>query len=270
MTIDLDRPYPLSEQQVAQFRRDGFIKLKDVFNADELRRYGDEITRLTIALNTQTTPLEDRSTYGRAFLQVMNLWEQGGLAREFVFGKRLAGLAAALLQVDGVRLYHDQSLYKEPGGGITPAHADQYYWPVGSDRTVTAWVPLQAVLQEMGPMAFFAGSQDVAFGRDLGISDDSERQITANMEAQGLPVVDAPFALGEVSFHLGRTFHRAGPNRSTQPRSVMTVIYMDRDMRLKAPENEYQQADWEQWCPGAKIGEVIDTPKNPVLFERAA
>ena len=270
MTIDLDRPYPLSDEQVARFRRDGFIKLKDVFNADELHHYGQEITWLTIALNTQTTPLEQRSTYDRAFLQVMNLWEQGGPVREFVYGKRLAGLAAALLQVDGVRLYHDQSLYKEPGGGITPAHADQYYWPVDSDRTVTAWVPLQAVPQEMGPLAFFAGSQEVEFGRDLGISDDSERQITANMEAEGFPVVDTPFALGEVSFHLGWTFHRAGPNRSTQPRSVMTVIYMDRDMQLKAPENHMQQADWERWCPGARIGEVIDTPRNPVLFERTA
>jgi len=269
VAIDLDRPYALTERQIADFRRDGFIRLKDMFNADELRHYGEEITRLTIALNTQTLPLEERSTYDRAFLQVMNLWEQGGLAREFVFGKRLAGLAAALLQVDGVRLYHDQSLYKEPGGGFTPAHADQFYWPLASDRSITAWVPLQAVPMDMGPLAFYAGSQCEEFGRDLEISDESERAITANLDAQGFRVVDEPFALGEVSFHLGWTFHRAGPNRSAQPRSVMTVIYMDRDIRLKAPANKMQQADWERWCPGAVAGEIIDTPKNPVLFERA-
>lgn len=270
MAIDIDSPYPLNDEQVARFRRDGYIRLKDVFDADTLRHYGEEISRLTIALNTQTVPLEERSTYDKAFLQVMNLWRQGGRAREFVFGKRLAGIAAALLQVEGVRLYHDQSLYKEPGGGITPAHADQYYWPLASDRCVTAWVPMQAVPQEMGPLAFFAGSQSVEFGRDLGISDDSEREITANMEAQGFPVVDQPFDLGEVSFHLGWTFHRAGANRSTTPRSVMTVIYMDRDMRLKAPENHMQQNDWDTWCPGAVVGEVIDSAINPVLFERAA
>jgi ectoine hydroxylase-related dioxygenase (phytanoyl-CoA dioxygenase family) len=267
MAIDLDRPYPLTAQQIADYRRDGFIKLKQVFNADELAHYGAEITRLTIALNTQTKPLEERSTYDRAFLQVMNLWCESETVREFVFGKRLAGLAAALMEVDGVRLYHDQSLYKEPAGGITPAHADQYYWPLDSDRTITAWVPLQAVPQDMGPLAFFAGSQHVEFGRDLGISDESEHAITANMEAQGFRVVDEPFDLGEVSFHSGWTFHRAGPNRSTQPRSVMTVIYMDRDMRLKAPDNHMQQADWERWCTGAVVGEVIDTPKNPLLFE---
>lgn len=267
MHIDLDTPYPLDDARIERFRRDGFIRLKDVFDAQTLQHYGREITQLTIARNTQTKPLEERSTYDRAFLQVMNLWRQGGPAREFVFGKRLAGIAAALLEVDGVRLYHDQSLYKEPGGGFTPAHADQYYWPLASDRCVTAWVPLQAVPRDMGPLAFFAGSQAEEFGRDLGISDESERAITAAMETHGFPVVDAPFDLGEVSFHLGWTFHRAGPNRSTKPRSVMTVIYMDHDMRLKAPENHMQQADWDTWCPGAVIGEIIDTPLNPVLYE---
>lgn len=270
MTIDLDRSYAVSREHIAAFRHDGFLRLKSVFNAEELRFYGEEITRLTIALNTQTVPLEERSTYDRAFLQIMNLWEQSGRAREFVFGKRLAQIAADLLGTEGVRLYHDQSLYKEPGGGITPAHADQYYWPLETDRTVTAWVPLQAVPQEMGPLGFFAKSQRVEFGRDLGISDESERAITADMERHGFRLVDAPFDLGEVSFHLGWTFHRAGANRTDRPRSVMTVIYMDRDMRLKAPSNHMQQADWERWCPGATIGEVIDTPINPVLFERAA
>lgn len=270
MAIDIDSAYPLTGDQVARFRRDGFIRLKDVFDADTLAHYGAQITRLTIALNRQTVPLEERSTYDKAFLQVMNLWTQDPVAKEFVFGRRLAGIAAALLQVEGVRLYHDQSLYKEPAGGITPAHADQYYWPLDSDRCITAWVPLQAVPRDMGPLAFFAGSQHVEFGRDLGISDESERAITANMEAHGFPIVDEPFDLGEVSFHLGWTFHRAGPNRSQAPRSVMTVIYMDRDIRLKAPENHMQQADWDTWCTGATIGEIIDTPKNPVLFEAAA
>lgn len=56
-----------------------------------------------------------------------NLWQHSERAHELVFSRRLAQIAAELLRVDGVRLYHDQALYKEPGGGITPWHADQYY-----------------------------------------------------------------------------------------------------------------------------------------------
>ena len=88
------------------------------------------------------------------------------IERWFVLGKRLGRIAAELLNVTGVRLYHDQSLYKEPDGGMTPAHADQYYWPFASDRAVTAWIPLQAVPRDMGPLAFFAGSHRFENGRN--------------------------------------------------------------------------------------------------------
>jgi ectoine hydroxylase-related dioxygenase (phytanoyl-CoA dioxygenase family) len=266
--IDIDSPYRLPDDAVARFADQGFIKLRDVLSPATLRHFGAEITRLTVALATQHLPLAERSTYDKAFLQVMNLWQASATVREFVLGRRLGRIATELLGVNGVRLYHDQSLYKEPGGGITPAHADQYYWPLASDRVATAWIPLEAVPLHKGPLGFFARSQQVEFGRDLGISDESERQITGHLEAAGFEFREEPFELGDVSFHLGWTFHRAGVNASTEPRSVMTVIYMDAAMRLKQPVNRMQHADWQRWCPGATIGDPITTRLNPLIFER--
>ena len=49
-------------------------------------------------------------------------------------------------------------------------------------------------------------------------------------------------------------------------RKVMTVIFMDENMVLKAPENENQAHDRDTWCPGARVGEVIETPLNPDSF----
>ncbi|MBX9882933.1 MAG: phytanoyl-CoA dioxygenase family protein [Sphingomonas sp.] len=269
MSDPLDAPYPLDPLVIDRFREQGFIRLKQVLPADLLADYGAEITRLTLALNTETRPLAERDTYDRAFLQVMNLWRHSEKVRRFVFGKRLAGIAARLIGAEGVRLYHDQSLYKEPSGGITPAHADQYYWPFASDKTVTVWIPLQPVPPEMGPLAFFAGSHREAFGRDLPISDESEAAITAAMEARAFPLDEAPYDLGEASFHLGWTFHRAGANRAATPRSVMTMIYFDRDMRVAAPANMMQANDLATWLPGVQPGEPAASPLNPVLFEAA-
>lgn len=269
MTDPIDTPLALDAETIARFRAQGFVRLKQVLPSDVVRAHGREITRLTLALNTQTLPLAERSTYDRAFLQVMNLWRRSDAVRRFVFGKRLAGIAAQLLGVAGVRLYHDQSLYKEPLGGITPAHADQYYWPFASDRCVTAWVPLQPVPVEMGPLAFYAGSHREAFGRDLPISDESEAAITRMMENRGFRLDDAPFDLGDVSFHAGWTFHRAGANRSDRPRSVMTMIYMDRDMAVAEPANAMQSTDLATWLPGVRPGEIAASPINPVLYEVA-
>lgn len=266
MALDIESAYPLSRAQIDSFRTNGFIKLKNVLSPETIDRYGSEITRLTIDRCTQSESLAERNTYGKAFLQVMNLWEVSDRVRELVLSRRLGRIAAEILEVDGVRLFHDQSLYKEPGGGITPAHADQYYWPLATDRTVTAWIPLQAVPQEMGPLAFFAGSQGVEFGRELSISDESERQISQNMQAHGFRMVDEPFEVGEVSFHLGWVFHRAGANVSNRPRSVMTIIYMDQNMRLVDPKHDYQRENWEMWCPGSRLGQIIATPKNPLIY----
>jgi ectoine hydroxylase-related dioxygenase (phytanoyl-CoA dioxygenase family) len=267
--VDIDSPYALPPEAVRQFNAQGFIKLREVFSAQTLGYYGDEITRLTLALASQDVPLEQRNTYDRAFLQVTNLWESSSRVLEFVLGKRLGLIAALLLGTEGVRLYHDQSLYKEPGGGITPAHCDQSYWPLATDRVATAWIPLDAVPLIKGPLGFYARSQAVEHGRNLAISDQSEQEITRNLEKQGFTFCEEPFDLGEVSFHLGWTYHRAGPNRSADPRSVMTIIYMDSDMRLKEPGNYMQVKDAADWCPGAVVGERIETHKNPLIYRRA-
>ena len=74
--------------------------------------------------------------------------------------------------------------------------------------------------------------------------------------------------IGEISFHSGWIFHRAGANVTDQMRKVMTVIYMDKDMVLKAPDNANQDNDWKTWCPGAQIGAVIQTPLNELIYSK--
>ena len=264
----LDEPFHLSPAQIDFFREHNFIKLKQVFPPDVLEHYGQVISQKVRELSTQHLPMQERDTYGKAFLQIMNIWTKSEEVKRFVFGKRLARIATELMGTRGVRMYHDQALFKEPGGGFTPWHADQYYWPLANDNTVTAWVPMQSVPLEMGPLEFSAGSQRIPLGRNLNISDDSEAYIQKTLRINDFEHVVEPFELGEVSFHSGWIFHRAGANLTDQMRQVMTVIYMDKDMKLKAPENPNQQNDWETWCPGARIGEVVETAINPVVFER--
>ena len=194
-SLDLDTPYTLDPAQIAFYREHGYVKLKNVLTPEILAHYGPEITRLVKELNTQNVPMEERSTYNKAFLQIQNLWTHSDAVREFAFSRRLARIAAELMGVTGVRMYHDQALYKEPGGGVTPWHADQYYWPVDSDQTITAWIPLLALPREMGPLAFSPDTHRMSFGRDLGISDESEQKLGDVL--RGNPLDDTPFDLGE-------------------------------------------------------------------------
>ena len=261
----IDTRLTIAPQVTDRFKRDGFVHLKSVFSQAEIDYWRHLVAEVVRERNTESRPLESRDTYGKAFLQTMNLWEVDERVRSLVFSKRLASIACDLLEVDGVRLYHDQALFKEARGGHTPWHADQYYWPLASSRTVTAWLPLVDVPLEMGPLSFARGSHRFETGRTLAISDESETTLGELLARQGFEQVETAFEAGDVSFHLGWTYHRAGANHTDSERSVMTMIYMDQDMRLKTPENEHQSRDRSRWCPQVDVGEICDSRLNPVL-----
>jgi len=260
--------YELTKDQLDFYQQNRYIKLKQVLNKETLEFFNTAITARVNKMNTVTASIAERSTYGKAFLQLFNLWREDEVVKQLIFSKRLAKIAADLMQTQGIRLYHDQALFKEGGGGITPWHADQYYWPLETDKTVTAWIPLQATPLQLGPLEFSAGSHQVIEGRELEIGDESETAMQQRLRVTDFKHVIEPFDAGEISFHSGWVFHRAGANTTDQMRKVMTIIYMDRDMKLKQPENNNQVNDWNTWCPGATVGEVIDSPINPVLFSR--
>jgi ectoine hydroxylase-related dioxygenase (phytanoyl-CoA dioxygenase family) len=262
----LNTPYSLKQEQVDFYQKNRFIKLKEVLNLETIQFYNEVISKQVNEMNQEQTALEDRTTYGKAFLQLFNLWTENPIIKELIFSKRIAKIASELMEVKGVRLYHDQALFKEGGGGITPWHADQYYWPLESDKTITAWIPLQETTLEMGPLEFSAGSHTIVEGRELEIGDESEELIQKKLRVTDFKHVIEAFDIGEISFHSGWVFHRAGANTTNEMRKVMTIIYMDKDMLLKNPDNKNQIHDWNTWCPGAKIGEIINSPINPVLY----
>lgn len=266
--MNLDSAFELNQEQIDFYQKNRYIKLKNVFDGETLAYYGAKISEKVNEINTNKKPIDTRDTYGKAFLQIFNLWREDETIKEFVMSSRLGKIAADLMQTDGARIYHDQALFKEGGGGITPWHADQYYWPLATDKTITAWIPLQEIPLEMGPLEFSAGSHAIVEGRELAISDDSENLIAQKLKVTDFKHIIEPFDLGEVSFHSGWVFHRAGVNQTEKMRKVMTVIYMDKDMILKEPENENQKKDWEVWCPDAKIGEIINTEMNPIIYQR--
>jgi ectoine hydroxylase-related dioxygenase (phytanoyl-CoA dioxygenase family) len=266
LSRELNDTYSLPQSAINFYREKGYVKLKQVLSADVLSYYGEIITDWVFKLNKLTKPMEERTTYEKAFLQIMNLWLENEEIKEFVFSKRLARIAAELMGVDGVRLYHDQALYKEATGGITPWHADQFYWPLSNPNTVTVWIPLQAVPLNMGPLAFAESSQNLEAGRDKEISDESEKVLAQALTQFNLN--ETAFELGEVSYHSGWTYHRAGSNVSGRPRKVMTMIYMDKDIRVVEPNSPQRTNDWKTWLDSKPFGSVADGKLNPVIYQK--
>ena len=261
----LNETYPLSAEQVAFFQENGFIRLKNVLPPEVLAHYERIISNRVFAENNLAdVPMEERDTYQKAFIQIINIWTRDETAKEFVFSRRLAGIASQLLGCEHIRLYHDQALYKEPFGGFTPWHADQYYWPLEKLNTCTVWIPFQETPLEMGPLAFAEKSQYYTGGRGLEISDESERVLGEEM--QMYQYNEEPYELGEVSFHYGWTYHRAGANQTAKPRNVMTMIYTDDENLVMEPIRQEQINDRNNFLPNTQAGDYPRTSLNPLLY----
>jgi ectoine hydroxylase-related dioxygenase (phytanoyl-CoA dioxygenase family) len=118
----------------------------------------------------------------------------------------------------------------------------------------------------MGPLQFCIGSQKLLANRDLEISDASEEKIGKSLSVY--PKDETPYDLGEVSFHSGWTFHRAGPNRTNDMRAVMTMIMIADGVRHQ-PQRDNQRGEAERFLPGIAVGEVIASPLNPIMYSQA-
>ena len=198
MTIDelptLTDRYEIRPEQTAAFDRDGHLLLRSVATPGEAAAYRAVITRAALRRNNENRPIEQRDTYGKAFLQIMNLWRHDPAVAQFVLSARFAGVAAALLGTEHVRLYHDQALFKEPGGGHTPWHQDAVYWPIDGTRCVTMWMPLGDITPDMGGMSFASGTNTAGALGEAVISDESDQHFDALVRDRGI-IVQRPVAM---------------------------------------------------------------------------
>jgi len=267
----LDSPYPVEPSAVERYQRDGFIRLNAVCSPEEVAAYRASITLHTEEFAKTAPPMEQRDTYGKAFIQYMNLWTRHEDVARFTLARRFAGIAGELMGVDGVRLYHDQALYKEPGGGHTPWHQDQQYWPLDGVRCCTLWMPLVDCPADMGSMRFARGSQQLGYLGNIDISDNSETYLEELVRSRGYPIDEAgDMRAGDATFHNGWTIHGAPGNRSaTQTREVMTIIFMEDGGRVTEPDHAARVSDLANWLPGLAPGDIAASPLNPLLWTRS-
>jgi hypothetical protein len=257
---------PNSEEHSANLWRDGHVLIPNLISKERLAPYRSAITAAVNHHSVEDRDLDDRDTYGKAFLQTTNLWTKDDTVKGFVFDTHFAQTAANLLGVEKVRLYHDQALFKEPGGGHTPWHQDKFYWPLDTDKMVTMWMPLVDADEEMGLIRFASGSHKHGAVKSVEISDESEAFYSEYISQHEF-IINGPsrMSAGDATFHLGWTIHSATANLSSRMREVMTVIYFADGALITEPTDEFQRADLAAWFPGQKPGEVAGSLLNPML-----
>ncbi|HVX26056.1 MAG TPA: phytanoyl-CoA dioxygenase family protein [Parafilimonas sp.] len=264
---DINNQIKVQEENIKEFREKGHTLTRGLLSKEEVEAYHEVIRNAAEKYNTEKRKMEDRDTYGKAFLQVMNLWRNDDAVKKFVMSKRFAKVAAELLGVKNVRIYHDQALYKEPGGGPTPWHQDQYYWPVDTTNTITMWMPLVDITIDMGMLTFASGSHKNGSVFNYEISDKSESEFDRYVNENKFEISRATtMKAGDATWHYGFTIHNAPGNQSQTMREVMTIIYLADDARITTPKNKWQENDLKTWLDSKPVGSLADSELNPLVL----
>ncbi len=265
-TIPLESEFVLTREKVDTYRKDGHVLLRGVASSAETQACRPRFQHV-VKEATSRRDIQGRiDDYSSLFLQVTNVWRLDDQLRDFIFAKRFAKIAAELMGVQGVRLYHDQALFKPAGGKATPWHQDQFYWPLATSHTITMWLPLIDAPRTMGTMSFASGSHLDGPLVDISISEQSHKLFERLIAERRFPIVSYDMRAGDATFHAGWTVHSAHANNSDQVREVITVIYYADGTTLMDPDNEFRKADLRVFHPGQQPGELAASALNPLLY----
>lgn len=256
-----------SQEQVETFRRDGFVVIPDLLSDDELHRFGEAVDAAVAGrMAWDSRQLAEKTRYEQSFQQCLNLWEDHPDVRPLTFHPRITAAAGRLLGVPALRLWHDQALYKEPGGRPTDAHHDQPYWPIRETDTITAWIPFDGSRLDAGAMGYVPGSHRFGVRKFVNIFfEEQPYDLIKGPEARGVEPIFIEVPRGGVAFHHGLTFHVATANSSPRTRRVHTMIFFrDGSTRgSKLPHPCVERA-------GIGIGDRIESAVTPLAWPRPA
>lgn len=258
---------PATEEDVRRYREDGFVCFPRFFDADAVARLRASIDAAIASHRERIVGAEKGGRYSedyeRVFNQMVNLWTDNPVAKEFTFDGRLGETARRLAGCDKIRLYHDHAMVKPAGqqSKETNWHQDAPYWPMDPVGSLSAWIAVDNVSLDNGCLHFVPGSH--RYGKleavKLGVEGES---IVDKMQQRGYEVAQPqPIEMeaGGVTFHHGCNFHYAGPNTTAAPRRAFAIIFIPDYVRFTGGSEAAGAGDQMQ------AGGPWDHPLHPVL-----
>lgn len=266
--------------EIASYRQNGFLAIPDLLDADELAHWREAVDQAVAERGDQTfavpTGQDERKVatkaegaardyYDKVFTQRVNLWQTSAAMRELMVDHRLGRLAADLAGVDGIRIWHDQALIKQPYANYTAFHLDVPFWSFTTPDALSIWVALDDATLENGCLYYVPGSHKAQKYENVDIGPDLGALFDVYPDWKDVAAVPCPVPAGGACFHNGLTFHGAGANMTPGRRRAMTCGYMPDGCTFNGQPN-ILPADY---LATLSVGDVLDNDEqNPLLYRR--
>ncbi|WP_108424482.1 phytanoyl-CoA dioxygenase family protein [Flagellimonas amoyensis] len=269
--------YTLTNDQIQSYRSNGFLILEDFLTPDETKYWRDTIDLAVKNRKGRKFPhsevktgesdgINDNAEYfGKVFDQIVNLWMTDDKVKELMLDKRIGKMACQLADVDGIRVWHDQSLVKQPWGNPTAWHLDTPFWSFEHKEALSIWVALEDVTLQNGCMYFLPGTQLETEFTEPGIGSNMDDVFRTYPKFRTNNPVPAVIKAGSCTFHNGLTIHAAGVNMTPNTRKAMTCAYMPDGSVFNGKKNVLP----EDYFNSLTIGDLLNNEaQNPLIYHK--
>jgi phytanoyl-CoA hydroxylase len=266
----------LSRKQIEAYQRDGVLVYRGFMSGGEvdaligaieeaIPRMGTDVVAGNKDFGMAPPPGSD-DYYANVFLQRVNLWKVSEPVKKIFLGPALGEMVSRLAGVQGMRVWHDQTLQKQPWANPTAWHLDNPFWSFHSRQAISIWIALDDATIANGCMCYLPGTHETAeFGRNNGIGTDFGGLFKAYPEWRKMTPLVATMKRGDCGFHNGLTAHGAGPNMTPGYRRAMTCAYMPDGSTFNGVNKNILPTDYFQTL---KPGDVLaNDALNPVVWK---
>jgi len=219
----------LTQEQIEQFDRNGFLPAGPMLTAQEL-------AEVRVAYDGIFAATEKPSTYRNlgqkegeehaegAVLQIIDMHKLAEVFRRLLSKNDILDMVEALTGARTIGLYHDQALYKPAlHGEEVPWHQDNGYWRFQPATPISLWMALDDADEENGCMRFIPGSHKAG---EAGHQRAGQLIAQLKADADDSLAVPVPLPAGSGVFHHCRTLHNTQPNRSQRQRRAWVCHYI--------------------------------------------
>jgi ectoine hydroxylase-related dioxygenase (phytanoyl-CoA dioxygenase family) len=255
-------PGALSDAQAAFYKQEGYLLLRGLFRADEIRRLSMDVDRVCrertdlIDANNMRVRLKPHHETNESVFEVFDpISDLSPVARAITQDRRILDRLHDLYG-QPAELFKDKLIYKPPGVNGASLHQDWIAWPGFPESFLTVLLAIDPFTAENGATEVFPRihTQGYLSNKD-GLYHD--------VEIGDLPTAPVPLLMdpGDLAIFTCFTPHRAGPNAAAQTRRGYFISYNARADGGQQSTKHYREFhDWLR----AKAPEE----KRPLMYFR--
>jgi phytanoyl-CoA hydroxylase len=243
----------LSNDQLQQFREDGFLILRDFADQEKCAAILDVAK---VHLHYKIAPIETEIGYdgkskeyrtevrdygakeaGTTVRRLRQVYSRDILFKEWMEDEKIRPVLQQILndQVVITTSHHNSIMTKMPHTSTeTKWHQDRRYWRYSDDNLVSIWLALDDEYSENGVLEFIPGSHRISFGPD----QFGEKEYFSETFEKNIPLIEKKVSTtlkkGDVIIFHSLLLHRANKNDTDEAK--ISFVYTVKGASTKAIE----------------------------------